>query len=409
MKKVWILQFGFAALTAAMLVCTTSCDPKDDDDSATTIIKATVENGASYNALVDEIKGVVWKGAEEKIVASGKYANSEFTLTLPATYPSEYLYTPEYLTTGITVNPATLKIGRIAFVGLKNGEPLPYLIDYSKETADLYVYASFLYATADATIKGTEYAITWNVSLKKGWNTIYTYIEDAGKKMTHNNQDPGGLMWKFEDLSESDPLFTITAQVEDGASYKDKVDFVKGLLPLPTDIESLIDFVSGEYTNGGFTLDLPVPAAENLTLLAEMMDDGITVSPATANFTELEIHGYKDGKKVAEFEYVKYIDEDADISAGFMYVDTDVTLIGSSTYSNEIRKWNVTLQKGWNPVYSIYTRSYSEETKTYTYTYDWTTREQSGLKWEIDYREDDEKSHSSARTRASIFLKHQQQ
>ncbi|MDR0814425.1 MAG: hypothetical protein LBN37_01595 [Bacteroidales bacterium] len=199
MKKVWNLvmkQFGFTVLAAVLLVCATSCG--DDEDKATIEIKITVENGASYNAVVDEIKAVVSNHEVENIVASGKYANGEFTVMLPETIPSEYLYTPEYSTLGITVSPPTVKIGELVFGGFKNGEPVPYWLYCYKETADLTVYAEYFYANSDATIKGTYSAVTWNISLKKGWNKIYTYVEDSGNKVTYNNQDPGNLKWKFE-------------------------------------------------------------------------------------------------------------------------------------------------------------------------------------------------------------------
>lgn len=152
-----------------------------------------------------------------------------------------------------------------------------------------------------------------------------------------------------------------------------------------------------DYSNGGFTLTLPenVDAKYLETLSNYEFEDGISISDKNVKTCSIDIYGYNAaGAEAGTFWY-----ESKTCEAGFMYVDRNVTVTGSHTYSDgEKEVYNMSLVKGWNIVYM------TETEKDDVYTYTATTSNPGGLSWVFYSRDDDESYQGAARFAASKKL-----
>lgn len=198
-----------------------SCNKDDDDDvpPANMVegnqITAVVENGSSYDQVVDVVKALIdfdedydgsnywWIG---QTVASGNYTNGGFTLNLPATVDDQYLYNATDYFEGAKISDAGLKIGDIVFQGYKSGDPVDeFRYYYGNENTSIDGW--YIYADRDATIKlsdtYTENSYTYNdlysISVKQGWNLLYDIYTSSGNTRTWEvtSAVQSGLKWYY--------------------------------------------------------------------------------------------------------------------------------------------------------------------------------------------------------------------
>ena len=138
---------------------------------------------------------------------------------------------------------------------------------------------------------------------------------------------------------------------------------------------SYYKFAEAQYKNNGFTMKLPatVPAQ----YLIPMFDypEGVTVSDKTAKQTYFGTFSVYDkdnnelGELIYSSGYDNYYDNDSDsyydsADAVWMYVDKKVTIKGECDYGDGPEIYDLTLVKGWNIIYQIYS-SLSKSTYTY--------------------------------------------
>lgn len=200
----------------------TSCDKADDEASALKIT-ATVTDGASYNALVDEVKALVLNDDETAdVLASCTYANGGFSLTLPGTVDEQYLSKidmdePEE----IKISDTEVMGCGVDFYAYKSGVEAGALELSYTDGLTTYASAGYLYVTGKTTISGTyaeteemlgvpvSVKTTYNLSLKKGWNVVYVNsvitATDTDISMTIDITDTEitTLKWCFSEDEES--------------------------------------------------------------------------------------------------------------------------------------------------------------------------------------------------------------
>ena len=200
----------------------------------------------------------------------------------------------------------------------------------------------------------------------------------AGFLLTGCNKDDNGL--------NGTNISTIDAKVENGSDYNTKIDAVKALINANEEYNSESgqyvytghEVASGNYTNGGFTLDLPKTVDDQyLSLLTtDGMPKEITVSDTTVKGNSIEIVAYKSGVEVGYFEYNS---PDSTATSGYIYVDRNVKITGSGSedlFGSTFKYiYNVSWKKGWNIAY------FKETTTVNSYTVEVTTTEPSGLRW----------------------------
>ncbi|MDR2843609.1 MAG: hypothetical protein LBV57_03060, partial [Candidatus Symbiothrix sp.] len=183
--------------------------------------------------------------------------------------------------------------------------------------------------------------------------------------------------------------FVITATVSTGGVAVDTVKAFIWQYDEATDTESSFEVASGVYKNGGFTLNLPatLPAQYLQQLWDGDVPAGINISASNVKGAGVgDIEAYKGLDEVGDFWFG--IDSpDIEIIAEFLYVDKDVTIIGSHTGKDDWdREWtitetyNVSLKKGWNKVYVKYIESETNKTVTTEVT----NTEPSGLQWHFE-------------------------
>ena len=186
------------------LVATVACN-KDDDKEAESgafdgKIEATVVNGSQLNGVIGTVQLVYFDGKENNFhtLASGTWSNGGFSLNLPETIHSRYLINIEGVFGGeisdTRTNVAIIRYRRESdfyIVGFKSngGAVVFHRVDRSINSS---MWAMHMYVDRDVTITGSNYD---NISLKKGWNIMYTNPNAGGKITT---KDPGGLRWFFE-------------------------------------------------------------------------------------------------------------------------------------------------------------------------------------------------------------------
>jgi hypothetical protein len=108
--------------------------------------------------------------------------------------------------------------------------------------------------------------------------------------------------------------------------------------------------LSGEYTDGGFTVTLPeTPDAQYLRNIVDVFYYHSMISDINANYLGFRrINGYdSSGSRVAQFKLHELLDNSAEHHVTFCYVDRDVSVNGHAEGSG----WSLNLKKGWNKAY----------------------------------------------------------
>ncbi|MDR2621645.1 MAG: hypothetical protein LBC48_03575 [Dysgonamonadaceae bacterium] len=201
---------------------------------------------------------------------------------------------------------------------------------------------------------------------------------------------------------------TITAVVENGNNYNDKIDTVK-IRAWDENTSSYKTLASTDYSNGGFTLQLPATVSDHY--LYELFGDdeipeGVSVSNLDVKTLDEEIGAYQSD---SEYSIGEFYHGTKDWYGMLIYVDGDVNVTGSfteteydeyddKTYTEKI-KYNVHLKKGWNIAYA------KETEKGTLREYEVSSQVPSGAKWYFDDLYSQEYAPSSQAKKAPFFSK----
>jgi hypothetical protein len=207
-----------------------SCEPTDEDLINEGKINVTVENGTSYNSKIDSVYAELGYETEDdfgyEVVAKAPYLNGGFSIALPKSLEAKYLSNiTEGMPNDLTISDKTAKVSALeSFSAYKNGE---YVGDFVKtnideqamEDMEMEDYFSlmesgiytiqYVYVDKPTTISGSfvesddevEISSNYNLSLKKGWNTMVSKmsmsITEATGSLEISNSEPEGLKWFF--------------------------------------------------------------------------------------------------------------------------------------------------------------------------------------------------------------------
>ena len=174
----------------------------------------------------------------------------------------------------------------------------------------------------------------------------------------------------------------ITANVEGGAKYNGVITKVKLGTGNRDEKEEVL--ATGNWSNGGFTIELPKTV--DAKYLEPMFDEDnipptVTISNKDAKFCETWIIGYdKDDKYVDGFIYGnKNKEVNTHYWAEYIYADSDINISG--TY--EDRVLSISLKKGWNVTYTTMSCKREDEITRCTMERFLSTTV-SGMKWYCD-------------------------
>ena len=207
--------FTLAALIFAATIFT-GCN-KDEDEGSTVIINATVDDGASYNSSIDEVKAVISHGDTVIfVVASGSYTNGGFSLTLPKSIDGKYLEPMDTdIPEGVTTSNPKVKGCGVNFYGYKSGEIVGMLQNGKNDDVTYAAAESYIFVDNNTSINGSSTETSdlmgmpitiktnYELTLKKGWNLVYlnmtpTVTEtEISMTMDISNTQISGLKWYF--------------------------------------------------------------------------------------------------------------------------------------------------------------------------------------------------------------------
>jgi len=172
------------------------------------VIEAKDVTSFSPNNLnkIDKVKAFVfyYDEFELKEIASCKFEKNGFTLTLPEDVPEKYLYGfGDTESTGIKVNPANAKLAPIQIIACdKSDNNIGSFFFGSEDIINATEYpvygTTFWYLDRRVTIKGKyidEFSTKYDCSLKKGWNILYSKLEQNG--LTISSSKPSGVNYKW--------------------------------------------------------------------------------------------------------------------------------------------------------------------------------------------------------------------
>jgi len=197
-------------MTAAMVLMAAfaSCKKDSSDDSGNPdnsfIINAT--NVINTVSNISTVKAVMYdyNNGNEYTVASCKYENNGFTLTLPGTVPEKYINGISEENFEGTISDPKAKIGGIRI----------YACDFQGKTMGDFFYMSdnfyfilYYYADRDVTIQGhgiidaDKYYgdVEYDLSLEKGWNIVYEKATIHGEDIDFSltTQKPSDIDFKW--------------------------------------------------------------------------------------------------------------------------------------------------------------------------------------------------------------------
>jgi len=187
-----------------------------------------------------------------------------------------------------------------------------------------------------------------------------------------------------DDNGNGDTSFnrTITAEVVNGNNYDDIISTV-GIKIWADDRSHTI--ATGTWANGGFTTTLPETIdADEFFIAFLRREKGINISDTSARTVEVsDISAYDEQQR--RIGIIWYGDADWRYEEmRLLYVDRDVTIIGTGTFSDigQRHTYNLQLRAGWNRIYII---SKKGEGEAYNGVFYISTEPISGLRWHFHY------------------------
>jgi hypothetical protein len=162
------------------------------------------------------------------------------------------------------------------------------------------------------------------------------------------------------------------------------LETVKGGARDEWDEDDMLVLASCKYADNSFKLNLPGTVNSEYKYLFNIGDGleglDIVVSAPDAKMTIAWMEGFDDDDDWAgtfwygNDKYSPGSEEFENDCAMYLYVDRDVTIMGTDTYYDEewdetwIEIYDCTLKKGWNVVYNSYSYNYDDDISTDAYT-----------------------------------------
>ena len=170
---------------------------------------------------------------------------------------------------------------------------------------------------------------------------------------------------------DNDTINKIIATVEDGAKYNGQIVTVKFMVEIG---DNDVAIATGNWSNGGFTIDLPETVEANHLRTLDRFAPSVTVSNNNAKGVFWTfIGGFDvDDRRVDYFYNIKG-DNNSTTWVEYIYVDMDVNITGTFSDDEETRVYSLSLKKGWNITYRTWIRGTGVTERSSTAV--------SGLKW----------------------------
>ena len=197
-------------MTAVLLMATfVSCkkDRSSSDDGNKVVIDATVVNGDDCDGRITTVKARMYDydAKKEYIIASAKYENNKFKLTLPGTIPDKCLYG---IIDGMddfegTLSDREAKISKIYLLAYLDDNLIGVFRCKNDANDD---HAWYVYVDRNVTINGRHSAdyydgLEYNeidCSFTKGWNILYSEGAGAGgKSYLTTTRKPSGANYEW--------------------------------------------------------------------------------------------------------------------------------------------------------------------------------------------------------------------
>jgi len=226
------------AILGAMAVVFASCKKDRNNEPKGLTITAQVENGNQYNSIIKRVRAMAYDtlGNNQTLVSSA-FANGGFSFTLPATVDGQFLFPfDDEDMDGFEISDKNAKTNSVEFEGFSSSEggfdyshwegnfilgKIHDLIDRDTFFLAGGTMATYIYSDRDVTVSGKIHEsdddgffsitldIITNLSLKKGWNRVYS-VEEVEMSLTEDGlamamritlttTPVSGLKWYFAD------------------------------------------------------------------------------------------------------------------------------------------------------------------------------------------------------------------
>jgi len=207
-------------------ILTSACS--NDDENGNDIptswfdgtITATVVNGNDYNDLISRVEAVTWANNSRETIATGAWSSGGFTITLPATLESRFLWSIESEFEDmphVTISDRNARISDTEIEAFDDQNNVVGVFMNIREDENLFVMTILAYADRDVSLIGTDegdgYRQTWNLSLRRGWNKIYVVERETatGYIISYTTEAVNSLRWYFVEFVEDDWFSAPTA------------------------------------------------------------------------------------------------------------------------------------------------------------------------------------------------------
>lgn len=198
-------------MVLAMLSYQCRKTPRDGGDETSNVLSIVANNLINGNDRIVTVKAVVdlYDSWDEEVIATGKYQNNGFRITLPPVIDNKYLYLFSEEFEGenwIKISDPNAKVGGMWLSAYNNKDKeIGYFYLFGLSTR-YSVDAIYLYADRNFTVTGRyEYPCgeyeEYNCSFKKGWNILYFVEENFNYNFTVTTQKPTGvdIEWIFDE------------------------------------------------------------------------------------------------------------------------------------------------------------------------------------------------------------------
>jgi hypothetical protein len=196
MKKKF-LNFGLLLALGLTTTVLNSCDKDDDNNGSANsdnASKITATNVACSSTQIKTAKATAyWESGDDyssDVIAQAPYQNNGFILELPATLGDKYLFTIDMDDMeGIYVSENNFKSSFPVILRGYNGDDNEIGYFYLAEINWSWHETSWIFVDRDVTIKGEnvdeiygyKYIEKYDLTLKKGWNIMYSNDEDKAE------------------------------------------------------------------------------------------------------------------------------------------------------------------------------------------------------------------------------------
>lgn len=211
MKKHFIYLTAILAISMIFAACKKN-DSGDNTNNNTAqfIIEATNVLDAISDIATAKAH-FTYSDEDFDVLATAKYENGKFQLTLPNTMESRYLHYAAdshnfYEEWVSDIEAKTTLIGMLGIYAYDKMGDVIGIFYCAGENSSTSCHAYYVYADRKFTITGTEGYEIVNCTFNKGWNIVYCCcINDDDELSTTTTQKPAGITmkWHYEDSSNS--------------------------------------------------------------------------------------------------------------------------------------------------------------------------------------------------------------